>query len=311
MIEIKDFLKDRGWEVVEEKTKTPRFLTFVVNTPHGNSFLKVTNSETDLRTEIETEIWWNLTLKKIVQQLPQDKQIFRAPEVWAYGQEQSFGWYLSEYFNKPLLVDLRAPGYMDSLERELDNIVGILVTLDQVRVETNPGTSLYSEQGESAPYANLLKKVDSWLEKPLEAGLINSERVDQGKALIEKYRRYVKPALQHGDFVPWHMFRLDKNTIGIVDGEHASLIKPRFYDLAYLYTRLYTKAHTKEQAKMALNLFLEKSTLDKREFFSQFLPVVALRSFGMHADSFHDNDYQNEARELLDFCLKENLSVFL
>ena len=124
-------------------------------------------------------------------------------------------------------------------------------------------------------------------------------------------RRFVYPALQHGDFVPWHMFQIDDKTIGVVDGEHASLIKPRFYDLAYLYTRLYTKASSPDAAKKVLRLFLKTSGTKRGHFFRAFLPVATLRSFGVLFDSINDNRYQKEAQRLLDLCLEEDLSYFL
>lgn len=308
---IEAFIRKRGWKITEQKTGGQRFLTFVVETPQGPRFFKASNPKTDLSKEVETEVWWNLTLERVVQQLPPKKKTFKGPRIHAYGSEDKFSWYLAEYFDAPLLVDLKAENYKKQIHKELEDIVDILVTLDKVRVETLPATSLYSEKGESAPYNNLLRKVDRWLEKPLETGLITPERIEQGKVLIGQYRSFVYPALQHGDFVPWHMFRLKEKIIGIVDGEHASLVKPRFYDLAYLYTRLYTKAHVPDEARKSLNLFLEKSKINSEEFFRAFLPVITLRSFGMHLDATNDNDYHREAQELLGICLREKLSGFL
>jgi aminoglycoside phosphotransferase (APT) family kinase protein len=309
---IEAFINKKGWKITEQRTGSQRFLTFLIETPQGPRFFKASNPKSSLSREVETEVWWNLTLERIVQQLPQKKKIFRGPHVHAYGSEDEFSWYLAEYFDASLLVDLKAEKYKNQIHKELENIVDVLVTLDKVRVETLPATSLYSEEGESSPYNNLLKKVDRWLEKPLKAKLITPERVEQGKALIERCRPFVYPALQHGDFVPWHMFRLLKEkVIGIVDGEHASLVKPRFYDLAYLYTRLYTKAHVPAKARKSLNIFLEKSELGRKEFFQSFLPVITLRSFGMHLDAINDKDYHREAQELLNLCLEEKLPKFL
>lgn len=227
----------------------------------------------------------------------------RAPRIF----EHSDHWYVSEFLEGELLApSLNArPG---AIAATLPLLVEILVAFDQIKVD-RAGEPLYGET-ESAPYTNLLKKVDGWMKTPLQSGLIDQQTINRAKALIERYRSEVKPGFQHGDFVPWHIMKLVNGQRVLFDGEHASALKPRFYDLCYAYTRFFTRSKSKPEAKQLLSAFVSRT--GSESLLSELLPVMTLRSLGMHADATADLkriDYRAEAQELLAICFEEKLEA--
>jgi aminoglycoside phosphotransferase (APT) family kinase protein len=157
-----------------------------------------------------------------------------------------------------------------------------------------------------------MRKVDGWLAQPLAAGRISADKIVQAKQLIDTHRPHIQPAFQHGDFVPWHLFAINGQQLVLFDGEHASLVKPRFYDLAYLYSRLYTRSQAPASARKILSGYIEQAGHNPDHFAHAFLPVITLRALGMHADAYADRqhfDYAPAARDLLDRCLSRDLQA--
>src|SRR3546814_14349702 len=70
--------------------------------------------------------------------------------------------------------------------------------------------------------------------------------------------------MQHGDFVPWHIFEKEEEWV-IFDAEHAHHELPRFYDLAYSYSRIYTRADDSNLARQQLALFIERIALERSD----------------------------------------------
>ncbi len=295
---------DLGFIEDQQKSGNHRFATYVVSKDDQKFFAKKV-IDPKLTRDLENEIWWHLSLKRLSEASP--KLLAVAPELIDYGKN----WYVAEFFDAPLLLN-KEDTDLSKLDQVIDRLVNLLVNFDQQLLTRNTGQPLYEETN-SAPYTNLWKKVDGWMEKPLEAKIISPSQIEKSRSLIDSHRQYVLPSIQHGDFVPWHMFDLGEKT-GIVDGEHSSLVKPRYYDLCYLYSRLYTWSGAKEQARQILKGFVDKSVNDTDKFFQAMLPVMTLRALGMHNDSIADleeRDYRKDAKELLEMCLSGKLDNFV
>lgn len=290
-----------GYKVVELISNTGRNACYKVEKDGQTYFAK--QSLTKQPMALENDVWWCLTVARLGK--AGDKPII-APTIYEHG----LGWYVAEYFDAPLLVQ-KSWRTGAEVVPQIARLVDILTWLDR-QVIFPEADALY-DSSESAPYTDLLKKVDGWLEAPLAQGTVKSGEVSQAKMLVEKYRPHIKPALQHGDFVPWHLFDLGQK-LCLFDGEHASLAKPRYYDLAYLYTRLYTRGEAPDAARAILRKFMQAAQVDQKTFEQAFLPVVTLRAMGMQADALADRgrfDYTTATRSLLQACLKEDLAALL
>lgn len=247
---------------------------------------------------LENDVWWMLTMRRLVDG---DSPLI-APSVYEYGS----GWFIAEYIDAPLVASATAS--KDELSARLDLLVDLLGWLDGV-LQPRKLMPLYDDS-DSARYHDLLRKVDEWMEQPLEQKLITPEQISGAKRIIDEHKSHITPSLQHGDFMPDHMFQLADGRVSLFDGEHAGLMKPRYYDLAYLYTRLFTRFHAPELADRLLQTFVDRHTDDPDVFFKAYLPAVTLRAFGMFPDALAEvsyNDYTAEAQELMERCRRQEL----
>lgn len=106
---------------------------------------------------------------------------------------------------------------------------------------------------------------------------------------------------------------MNKNEKILIDGDHSSLIKPRYYDLAYIYSRLYSRNRAKQETAKLLQSFMDKSGIPKDDFAKAFIPVLTSRAIGVCNDASRDlesgNDYRKTAVELLHLCLKKKFQL--
>lgn len=305
---IFNLVKSLGYNLgdhLNSNDERQRFFVYKIRKGSSDFVLKIANQQ--FKRDLENEIWWNMTLLRLAETDP--KVTVRSPHLYYYGPN----WYIGEFFDVPQLVPT---GTHDpaTLKPHLQTLATILADLDGIALQPRITNKPLYETSNSAPYSNLLAKVDDWMVRPLEHKLITEREIRQAKALIEKYRPRVTPTLQHGDFVPWHMYVLPDAKIGIIDGEHSSLIKPRYYDLAYLYTRLFTRLESDKEPSQLLKLFLETTKPDQAAFIKTWLPVITLRSLGMYNDAIADlkyQDYRPQAKDLLTRCFSEKLNSFL
>lgn len=97
--------------------------------------------------------------------------------------------------------------------------------------------------------------------------------VDQAKAGL-------RTSVGHGDFVIRQMFDVN-GKIGIIDGEHAGIKGPLYYDAAQFYLRLRNDQYAKETAQKYLREFRDLlPPADKRTFWTELKPVLIQRYIG-------------------------------
>lgn len=174
---------------------------------------------------------------------------------------------------------------------------------------------------EHTPFDQVDKSWDEWLRSGelYEKGYLTPEMVAKARQVVEDHKLFMTARFQHGDFVPWHIFNDSSGKWISFDGEHASTQKPRFYDLAYSYSRLFTVSRDSNLAARMLGGFIvmgeENQEFTRDEFFASFLPVLMSRSMGMFLDAANDsekgNDYLIQANDLFNRCQTRNLGELL
>ena len=302
---VTDILTQNGYGVVRAVSESARFASFIVEKDGCEFFAKVARG--DHGREIENEVWYALTLNRARETTA--SLSVRAPRIEAHGA----GWYVCESLAGSPLVAREDARSASSIAGDIPALASLLTQLDEAFPET-PTDSPRAEETDSAPVTDLTRRVDRWVARPLSEGTITPERVAEVKALINESRELLRPRLQHGDFVPWHIFQLGTGSYALVDGEHASLLKPRYYDLAYLASRLWTRLHAAAEARALVRAFLAMSDGDRHGVVAAFLPVLTQRAIGMHIDALNDrpeNDYVEEAQDLLSFCLARDAGTLL
>jgi hypothetical protein len=256
--------------------------------------------------EMENDAWWALTMARLTGDSAETP--IRAPRIHETGP----GWLICEWFDTPLLLPHDFNHGEAKIAPHAKRLADSLAWLDGLwRAATT--TRVYDSTN-SAPYVDLMRKVDSWLEQPLAHGTVTAAASTAAKQLISDYLPHVHPAFQHGDFVPWQLFTLSDRQFCLFDGEHASLVKPRYYDLAYLYSRLYTRSAAPQAARDILKRYLAQSGANPTEFHQAFLPVITLRALGIQADAWADRqhfDYYDRAADLLARCLTRDPAALI
>lgn len=196
----------------------------------------------------------------------------------------------------------------------------VLKTLDSA-AEHWHSTQLLDNSDEHTPFDELDKRWDEWVEVGdlYENNVLTAEMLRDARSLVHEYTPFVSPRFQHGDFVPWHLFADPSGNWISFDGEHASMRKPRYYDVAYSYSRLFTKSRDKVTAAALLRTFIElgeaEQEFSRDEFYAAFVPVLMSRSIGMFLDAKMDgkkgDEYTVEARELFDRCQSRDLNALV
>ena len=197
-------------------------------------------------------------------------------------------------------------------DHDIERLASVLIALDQVAGGWSSAHAV-DDANNNLPYDNLSFSWEDWYKETKPAGLVTEEMMRQAKSLLAQYAACVTPRLQHGDFTPWHIFDQGGEWI-IYDGEHASQMKPRFFDLAYLYSRIFTRQKNAEAAGRILQNFVGKIDMDEDDFFKAFLPLLVSRSLGMFLDALHDKksvDYTLEAKNLYKLCVARDINLLL
>lgn len=259
--EVKDFFKNQGFEVI--------FLDQLRRHVHGklrknkkNFFLKL-SSTGKIGIKTENENFWN----KNISHLLKDLDSIKIPHIYETGKLEDRFYYLSEFCEGDLLAT-KIPPNLKNLKKWLDKIVELNIILLQSKNIKLKKDENINEKEVSNNYVNDIKQR---YEDVKEYGL--KEFFEE----VELLKNNFIPKINHGDFVPWHFIE-DKNTITLIDAEHASSYLPKYYDVCYFYERLYARGESPELAKEYLRKI--KNSLPEKEknnFDKELRPVLASR----------------------------------
>ena len=263
-------------------------------------FAKYSIDHSVRENSIIADIWWCETIQKLAGTHGLN---IKTPKIIEHGDY----WYIAEW------IDARPSVKTDDsalkLDKYIEEYANCLVALDKIKI-SDLGTTPPRDKG-STTYSELDRRWEKWTKIPLEKGLITSAQIDEARRIITTHQQYLTPSFQHGDFTPWHILVDSQKNWWLIDGEHASIEKPRYYDLAYMYSRIFTRLHSPEHAAKLLRVFTVKAGASQEKLYLAFLPIITSRAVGMYFDALNDikdDDYMDEAQELLRRCLSRNPS---
>jgi hypothetical protein len=228
----------------------------------------------------------------------------RVPQTLSSGE----GWVVREFIEGEALLEKEDD--LDGSIGKLTRLATLLAAIDDVI----PG-KVKNEADNSAPYTNIRKRFDVWSAGPLKEGILSAQVYAAANALIEEYQPLLEPFHAHGDFTPFkHVLMMPNSEFGLIDFEHFSTDKPRYYDLAYAYSRLFTQGKDRRLAGELLRLFTEKARLVPHQK-EQILAIMTQRAIGMHFDALNDAsrgvDYIDRAQQFLNLCLTRDVTSLI
>ena len=259
------------------------------------------NAESRRAVTFKNELLGMEVFDKLAQTYPEWGM--RVPKVYEKGE----GWMIREFIDGNQLIDHATP--LESARENLSRLAVQLAAIDRVEPDKT-----IPEHEDSAPYTDIRKRFSKWSEKPLAAGILDQNSYDGVNVLIDDYTPYLTPRYAHGDLnCIKHVLVTENNQLAWIDFEHFSAHKPRYYDLAYGYSRLFTQSQYPEVAGELLKVFLENAepTPHRDE---QLLAVMSQRAIGMHFDAMNDLasvDYRDRAQDFLARCLSRRIQNLL
>lgn len=211
-----------------------------------------------------------------------------------------------EFINGDELVNQRTT--VEDGRLRLERLAGVLAAIDSV---VPPPTDLREE--DSAPYTNIRRRFDVWSEVPLKEGILDREAYEAANQLIQEYQPFLEPRHAHGDMSPFkHVFVMSDDRLAFIDFEHYSTMKPRYYDVAYCYSRLRMQAKDRRLSGVFLEDFIREADKTQHQK-EQLLAIMTQRAIGMHFDALNDykqgDDYRERAQEFLGLCLQRDIDA--
>lgn len=286
---LRDFFLQQDFHVVGNVTQEWRHAHVRLEKNGKALFAKVASTQ-GIGYKTRNEISWN---EQMHDRIPRNMG-WIIPPIYETGEYQGLPYYVTAFYPGKL-VATKDTVNTEELRQRLQDIVRVLhffLTLDGISFRAdNDDTGVEDRLG------RFKKNTTEWRNAVPSAGL------DEVLAIALTIQETYAPAVNHGDFVPWHMLEHGNECV-LIDAEHASSLKPRFYDAAYFFHRLYTSAETPTLAEDFLHMFYDRLSPDsKKSFYEQFRPVLASRIVGGYFDTQHDHvldlQYHNQLRDKL------------
>jgi hypothetical protein len=285
---IKDYFSDKGFTVVGLE-QIWRHLHGKLEKNNRTFFLKMA-STSDIGERTQNETVWNDQIGSIIEKNQID--YFDVPKIYETGTYDGKFYYLSSYHEGSMLASKKPPA-TGNLSNWLDKIVAanvFFLSLPREKLSFSRDQNTVSKE---IRWHRFYNQVQSWYQDTREYKL--AEVFDEVKNLRDSFI----PGVNHGDFVPWHMIQEEDKFI-LIDGEHARIHSPRYYDVCYFYHRLYTSGRDPKTAKRYLAQIRKQLPAEERKRFDVSIkPILATRIIGGFWDAKTDGEPEVEFHQNL------------
>jgi len=255
-------------------------------------FLKMASTP-DIGERTQNETLWNQQIGNLIKESRID--YFDVPQIFDSGEYEGKFYYLSSHHDGAMLASKNPPS-TESLDQWIDKIIKSNLFFLSLRGQDLNFRRDQDSISSQDKWDEFFQRVQSWHEEVKEHQL--QKIFEEVKNLKDTF----EPSVNHGDFVPWHMIQ-DGEKFILIDGEHASIQSPKYYDVCYFYHRLYTSAQNPELAKMYLSKLRNHLPEDeKNKFDLSIRPILATRIIG----GFWDAKTDGQADVTYHKNLKEN-----
>jgi hypothetical protein len=286
--QVKQFFEQQGYKVTNLKQPW-RHLVGILEKDNQKYFLKMATGE-GIAERTKNEAQFN---HKVFDLITKNKiDFFTVPEIIKEGHYQKHYYFICLYYY-PDPSATKEPPNPKNLKKWLSQIVEINHFLESL-----PNLDLPWDQSNPDRAKEYLRKNQLFYDETKDPTL--KPILD----LANSIKDYYKPALNHGDFVPWHLFQNGKQLI-LIDSEAGSNLKPKYYDVAYFYRAVYTTLGP-ELAKKYLALYLKTISAKEKQIFKPlFKSLLAIRILGGRYDTIVEKKqlspfYHQIQKELLE-----------
>jgi hypothetical protein len=280
--EIGNFLETIGFKPQKIAQPWRHLIAFGEYEGKSAVFKLASTKAISLRTK--NEFYWNEAVHSID---PECRKNFTVPKNLSFGEYKDLFYFIAQKFTGKPFVENGVLNYSKMLSKIKQ------IALATREIETLPikkDVNFYITQKKSEKISTgerLLVSATEWTSR-------SSLNLDEFVKIIERNKDNIRTCVGHGDFVPRQLY--DENgKIGIIDGEHAGLKGPIYYDVAWFYIRLRTEYDATDLANQYLlefkNLLPEA---EKNTFWEEFLPVFAQRYIGSVWDRGKNLDLEKE-----------------
>lgn len=267
---------------------------FAILQKNNKKFFFKMASTIGIAEKLKNEISWNEQINCFITK----EMLFCIPKIIDKGTikigNQKLDYYMAEYFEGDFISN-KNDCCIDQLKPWINLIISFnyfLFNIKNINFYLDNSEKNIKDMGVEF-YNN---KIVNWYSENIDKNL--DELLKIAHDIIDVYNDNLL-GVNHGDFVPWHIIK-QKEKIIIIDGEHASIQKPLFYDSAYFYHRIYTDAENPIAAKLYLKNFFKKLDNNTKKLFNKiFRIVLATRTVGGFWDAKNKN--------IKDFCYHQSL----
>lgn len=292
--DIAKFFIKRGYEVLGVN-QIWKSVTGHVKKDGVEYYLKLANGEGSYEL-LSNEISWNEVIQKSMTEKGFDKLV--VPEIIDKGDYNGSIFFITRYYfgtplaNKHYTKVGDIAKYSDTIVEIasfIDSCEGVLLSIDS---KHKPNDQLKEQEmkgfiGVAKGYADVVKENDM-------SNLL---------AIVEEYRKNFEFSLCHNSFEPKEMIP-EGEKIVLIDAEKASAYSPKFFDVAYLFTKVYIAAGLPDVAKDLLHRFRDRLADDKKTDFDRLIrPSLGLSAIHCfmksETDANHFFEYHNRFAEEL------------
>lgn len=162
---------------------------------------------------------------------------------------------ITDRFEGELLV--REPSsnqIVDLLISNFPSIIEFSESIQNLNLEIKPRDNI-----EQINYQQwFLDKTILWY-KSIPKKIVSDYKISQLIDFVNKNYRSLAKKPRHGDFTPWHIFSMENNKLGLIDGEHALSSGVEYYDIGYFLQRVYAVLKNPEAGKKILSVLLKRN----------------------------------------------------
>lgn len=132
------------------------------------------------------------------------------------------------------------------------------------------------------------EKTNSWY-NDIPDNIKEKYRVGDLLKIVEEGVHILQKRARHGDFTPWHLFKLKGGQFGLIDGEHAMKNGVEYYDIGYFIQRVFSILQNPGLAKKILSMLV-----DRKYNIEKLKVILASRGIGgfLDASLTPDPDYE-------------------
>ena len=264
---IKSFFKKRYF--VKKLWSGGRHILGILEKNNKNLFLKLATTE-GISELTKIEYNWNEQFNNL---MPRKSSGFWVP------QNEDFGIYNGNLF---YLITDRFEGRLLAQRPEKTNSTDFI---DQIPAIINFSELIQKlnivelTSKENPDYRErFFEKTKSWY-NDIPKDIIEKYQVVDLLKVVEHGISKLKMKPRHGDFTPWHLFKLTSGQLGLIDGEHAKKNGVEYYDIGYFIQRVFSVLENPNFAEKILSELIKKNySLEK------LIIILAARAIGGFLD---------------------------